>query len=156
MLNGVVRVIALAALVTVTACAPAVQAGAPGGGGGGNGGAMTSQTTPSSPPADPGPALGASFPVNKGATVRLEAPNVTVGYQELVEDSRCKPGNVCVWEGDAKVKVSVTVAKAAPQILELHSNKKFTTAATAGPYRVEVVDLDVDAKVLTLKVTQAG
>ncbi|WP_436501021.1 hypothetical protein [Actinokineospora sp. HUAS TT18] len=145
MLNGVLRAIAIAALLTATACAQA---------GGkspdtGNGGDMTTQPTPA------GPALGADFPVDKGGSVRLSTGDVTVAYQELVEDSRCKPGNVCVWEGDAKVKVAVTVAKMAPQVLELHSNKKFTTAANAGAYKVEVVGLDVDAKVLTLKVTQA-
>ncbi|HVK20859.1 MAG TPA: hypothetical protein VM677_05815 [Actinokineospora sp.] len=142
MLNSVVRVVAIAAMLMATACAQA--------GGTGNGGDMTTPTTP------PGPALGADFPVDKGAKVRLAEPDVTVGYQELVEDSRCKPGTVCVWEGDAKVKVAVTVAKAAPQVLELHSNPKFATAGNAGAYRVEVVDLDVDGKVLTLKVTQAG
>ena len=54
--------------------------------------------------AEPGVAF--SLPVGKTATVAGSVNRIT--FTQVREDSRCPTNEVCVWEGDAKIEVSVS------------------------------------------------
>jgi len=54
--------------------------------------------------AEPGVAF--SLPVGKTATVSGSVNRIT--FTQVREDSRCPTNVVCVWEGDAKIEVSVS------------------------------------------------
>jgi hypothetical protein len=54
--------------------------------------------------AEPGVAF--SLPVGKTATVAGSVNRIT--FTQVREDSRCPTNVVCVWEGDAKIEVSVS------------------------------------------------
>lgn len=145
MVNGLTRVVALAALLMLTACTPggAAQPGSP-----------TTEprgTTPTTQP--PGPALDADFPLRQGESLTLSAEGLTVGYQTLVDDSRCKPGQVCVWEGDATIRVTVNKG-GGPEAIELHTHRDFPTSVVSEGYRVRLVRLDTAGEVATLLVSK--
>jgi hypothetical protein len=73
-----------------------------------------------------------------------------VGYEKLVDDSRCKPGNVCVWEGDATLKVSVAGGS-----VELHTSKQSVRSTVVSGYTVALMELDTAGTVATFQVTKA-
>src|SRR5687768_1908233 len=54
--------------------------------------------------AEPGVAF--SLPMGKTATVSGSVNRIT--FTQVREDSRCPTNVVCVWEGDAKIEVSVS------------------------------------------------
>ncbi|SDI89701.1 hypothetical protein SAMN05192558_102569 [Actinokineospora alba] len=146
MVNGLTRVVALAALLMLTACTPggAAQPGSP----------TTDPTTPTTTQ-PPGPALDADFPLRKGESQTLSAEGLTVGYQTLVDDSRCKPGQVCVWEGDATIRVTVNKG-GGPEAIELHTHRDFATSVVSEGYRIKLVRLDTAGDVATLLVSKAA
>ena len=59
-------------------------------------------TTPSAP-------IGAPFRIGVGQTVRLQSASVELGFDEVLEDSRCPADVVCVWAGTAKLKAWLSV-----------------------------------------------
>jgi hypothetical protein len=144
MVNGLIRVVALAALLALSACTP--------------GGAAEPGSPATEPPATtqpPGPALDADFPLGLGESTTISGESLTVAYQTLVGDSRCKPGVKCVWEGDATVRVTVNRGNG-PEAIELHTHKQFTTSAVSEGYRVTLVRLDTAGDVATLVVSKAA
>lgn len=149
MVNGLTRLFAPAALVALlalTACTPggAAQSGSP------------TTEPPTSPPTTtqpPGPALDADFPLRKGESLTLSAEGLAVGYHTLVDDSRCKPGQVCVWEGDATIRVTVNKG-GGPEAVELHTHRDFATSVVSEGYRIKLVRLDTAGDVATLVVSK--
>jgi len=59
-------------------------------------------TTPSAP-------IGTPFRIGAGQTVRLQSASVELGFDEVLEDSRCPADAVCVWAGTAKLKAWLSV-----------------------------------------------
>lgn len=143
MVNGLTRLVALSALLVLTACTP---------GGAAEPGSPTTQPPTTSQPS--GPALDADFPLKRGESATLSGEGLTVGYQTLVEDSRCKPDVKCVWEGDAIVRVTVNRGNG-PEAVELHTHKQFTTSVVSEGYRVTLVGLDPAGETATLLVSKA-
>ncbi len=144
MVNGLIRVLALAALMAVSAC---MTGGAEKGG--------SSTTEPPTTTQAPGPTLDADFPLRKGESLTLSAEGLTVGYHTLVDDSRCKPGQVCVWEGDATIRVTVNKG-GGPEAIELHTHRDFPTSVVSEGYRIKLVRLDTAGDVATLLVSKAS
>ncbi|HYJ45315.1 MAG TPA: hypothetical protein VEV81_01790 [Pyrinomonadaceae bacterium] len=54
-----------------------------------------------------GPALNQNFDLRVGQTVSIEGTRLKVGFQSVVEDSRCPEDVTCVWAGNAKISLSV-------------------------------------------------
>lgn len=71
--------------------------------------------------AEPGVAF--SLPVGKTAAVAGSVNRIT--FTQVREDSRCPTNVVCVWEGDAKIEITVSRngAPAETAILSLGPNK---------------------------------
>ena len=67
-------------------------------------------TTPSVP-------IGTPFRISVGHSVRVAG--VTLGLDEVTEDSRCPADVVCVWAGTARLKAWVQAAGEARRELEL-------------------------------------
>ncbi|MBM7775833.1 hypothetical protein JOD54_006037 [Actinokineospora baliensis] len=134
--------VAAGALVMLSACGKAAN-GAPGGGG---------PTIPAQPTTTErvGPPLNTEFDLERGESTALSDSDVLIAFREVSQDSRCKPGQACVWEGDATVEL--TLAGSAVQV---HTNKQFPMEAEAGGYKVSLVKLDVPGAVATLVVRKA-
>ncbi|MET0554478.1 MAG: hypothetical protein ABW221_15645, partial [Vicinamibacteria bacterium] len=88
-----------------------------------------------------------------------------VTFTRVDDDSRCPTDVVCVWEGDAAVKIEVSEQPGDPVVRELHtSGSAGARAITFGAFRIELLQLTpqthsqqaIPAKDyrLTLKITQ--
>lgn len=51
--------------------------------------------------------LGETVVLKAGQTAEVASKDITVRFTELVSDSRCADGMVCVWEGEAVVAVTL-------------------------------------------------
>ena len=64
---------------------------------------------------------------------------LTVRFVELVEDSRCPTDTNCVWAGNAKIKIRVTMNGRTPDLtLDTNGPKQ---AATAEGYSIKLIGL---------------
>ena len=74
----------LASVIVLTACAPATGT-------------------------DIETALGKEVTLSPGRTVRISGQDLSLTFKAVTADSRCPTGVTCVWEGEAKCQVSVTL-----------------------------------------------
>lgn len=77
-----------------------------------------------------------------GATVHVPALGLGIGFQELVEESRC-PTNaliLCAWEGNAAVDVALSLHGEAPFVARLNTTLEPKTVVH-GPVRVTLVEV---------------
>ena len=51
--------------------------------------------------------LGQSFELAFGQSADCTCDNLTVTFAEVLEDSRCPSDVVCIWEGQARIKLNV-------------------------------------------------
>ena len=56
------------------------------------------------------PKLGEEFELAVHQTVQMTAENISVTFQEVLEDSRCPVDVTCIWAGLAKVSLQVAVS----------------------------------------------
>ncbi|WP_035304860.1 hypothetical protein [Actinokineospora inagensis] len=138
-------VVAGFAVLALSACAHKAVDATPVGGGG-------PTTGPESTVA--GPPLDAEFTLARGDSVTVSGTGVATGvvvqFRDVTEDSRCKPGQACVWEGDATLALTL-----AGEQVQVHTNKQFPTEAQAGSYKVRLLKLDVPGTAATLVVAKA-
>jgi hypothetical protein len=66
--------------------------------------------------------LGQEFELKINHEALVEGESLTVGFESVVEDSRCPEGVDCIWSGNAKIKVRSGKQKHAPASLELNTN----------------------------------
>jgi hypothetical protein len=74
-----------------------------------------------------------------GASAKVPGADVTVTFEEVVEDSRCPTGADCIWEGDAAVKIRLNIPNASPSNYTLHTNKQFVREIEHGGVRILLV-----------------
>lgn len=65
--------------------------------------------------------LGQVFQLAMGQTAFLSTENLSVTFQDVLEDSRCPVDVVCIWAGNAKVTLEVKQTGKATQTLVLNS-----------------------------------
>ena len=56
------------------------------------------------------PSLGEEFELAVHQTAQMTAENISVTFQEVLEDSRCPVDVTCIWAGLAKVSLQVSVS----------------------------------------------
>jgi len=52
--------------------------------------------------------LGESFSLAAGQSAAISGENLSIRFVELISDSRCPQGAVCIWEGEASSIVDIT------------------------------------------------
>lgn len=67
--------------------------------------------------------------------------SLAVKFVAVVEDSRCPKDAVCVWAGNAKIKLEVRKGRGAWKSVELNTNAG-PSAATIDGYEIKLVGLD--------------
>lgn len=67
--------------------------------------------------------------------------NLVVKFAAVAEDSRCPKDAVCVWAGNAKVKLEVRKGRGTWKTIELNTNSGSQSAIVDG-YEIKLVDLD--------------
>ena len=76
-----------------------------------------------------------------GKSSSADRGRISVKFLSIVEDSRCPVNANCVWAGNAKIRISVSKGKAAPQIIELNTLTDPRKQILYG-YEFELKDLD--------------
>jgi hypothetical protein len=62
------------------------------------------------------PKLGEEFELAVHQTVQISAENISVTFQEVLEDSRCPIDVTCIWAGLAEVSLQVAVSSQEKEI----------------------------------------
>ncbi len=100
-------------------------------------------------PGDPLPTIRVTPPeevtLREGQTAVIVLPDGsssgrTITFAEVVSDSRCPDMALCIWEGDAAIRLELEGA-AGPLILHTPTEMIGPRSGTAGPYRIELVAL---------------
>ena len=63
-----------------------------------------------------------------------------INFIEVTDDSRCPVDATCVWAGNAKVKLALSIGKTHAEEFDLNSNRKPTEIEYRG-YRIRFVSL---------------
>jgi len=85
--------------------------------------------------------LETDFQIRVGQSALVSSENITVGFTAVTSDSRCGKGEVCIWEGDAAVRVWLEVNGGQREERELHTASREANAANFGDYNVRLVAL---------------
>jgi hypothetical protein len=95
--------------------------------------------------------VGSTFSLDLGESGILKGRGVKVTFQAVTDDSRCRPGRVCFWEGDATVHLSLTKRHRTIPIT-LHTSTRFNTTADVLGLRVRLIALNTRGDRLTARV----
>lgn len=66
--------------------------------------------------------------------------HLKIHFLDVTDDSRCPEGTTCVWAGNAKVKLTLSVGRKKAEEFDLNSNTQ-PTAIEYGGYRIAYVSL---------------
>lgn len=89
-----------------------------------------------------GPVLGRDFKLKYGQELTVKGQNLKVKFESLLEDSRCPKDVKCIWEGDAKLVISVRRGNAKESKIELHTSGNFAQTGKYNQYVIKLVALD--------------
>lgn len=65
----------------------------------------------------------------------------TLCLDTVLNDSRCPEGGECVWEGNAKVKLNLSISGISGHSIELNTNKSFPIDTTIDYLNISLIDL---------------
>jgi len=123
---------------------------------------------------DPGPVLRISPPdevelaVGQSVDVSLAgggSVDLTVTFEAVLSDSRCPSNVVCIWQGDASVRLRLAGDATGDLVLHTPSTTMGPRTGVAGRFQVELLNLSPDpdtsrprpaAHRLTLRITLAN
>lgn len=97
------------------------------------GSACSSPTSPT-----PGVPLGRDFALKPGETVAIQGTRLTVGFESVLDDSRCPADVVCVWQGEAVLALRVSEG-GEPSRLDLTTN---APEKRVGSYRIRLARVE--------------
>lgn len=86
--------------------------------------------------------FGRPFQLGVGESVTLGRGQVSVGFADLVSDSRCPVGVSCFWEGDAAVGLWLREAVSVSQEFVLHTFADFQGSLELGPYTISLLAVE--------------
>lgn len=79
--------------------------------------------------------------VRLGHSKAADRGKILIRFISVAEDSRCPMNARCVWEGNAKIKVAVSVGRRRAEMVELNSTIEPQTVTVHG-YRLSLKDLN--------------
>ena len=87
------------------------------------------------------PSIGKPFDLKVGASVTIGTEGLVVGFDELVSDSRCAIGLLCIWEGDASAQLWAKLPQETRQDFQLHTHYDFKWKFSYGDYEITLVGI---------------
>jgi|WetSurSiteA1Bulk_404760.scaffolds.fasta_scaffold157521_1 hypothetical protein len=87
-------------------------------------------------------ALAESFQLCVGHSTVVDGAALEIGFQSVTGDSRCPKGEVCIWEGDATVRIWVQPAAGPKEDRVLHASSKGPHTTDYGDWNIRLVTLD--------------
>jgi len=58
------------------------------------------------------PEIGKPFKIKLGQTLEFQGTDLSITFEELLEDSRCPDGATCVWAGNGRVSIKLNELQA--------------------------------------------
>ena len=89
--------------------------------------------------------LNDTFTLGYGQTAVLQAENLRLTFDAVLEDSRCPTQVQCFWTGQARVTLIAQQGDAAPVTLEFNTNPapgETVLSAPFGSYQIDLQSLD--------------
>lgn len=105
------------------------------------------------PPARAPVKLGEEFTLALGESVGIDQQGVSVGFKEVVEDSRCPMNARCIWEGNARIAIQVSAFPSGRPTgahdatrgkIELNTSTRFNTREKITDFIIELRRLEPD------------
>lgn len=84
--------------------------------------------------------LGERFTLGVGEVAEVINDGLRVRLDSVPEDSRCPKNAVCIWEGNARVRLTLTKSSLPQQQLELNTNTEPKIAPYQN-YRVQLIEV---------------
>ncbi|MEO7660406.1 MAG: hypothetical protein ABIV48_12405 [Pyrinomonadaceae bacterium] len=63
-----------------------------------------------------------SVTLRVGEKKSVDKGKLKISFLKVVEDSRCPTGATCIWAGNAKIRLSISIGRSDAKIIELNSN----------------------------------
>jgi hypothetical protein len=111
------------------------------------------------------PGLGESFTLKVGQTVTIDGEDLKLKFDSVVSDSRCPSDVVCVWAGEAEVRLIATqngadtplvlVEEGLTSGLNVVDYKNYTIRFKLTPYPVSTHQIQTSEYRLELTVTKS-
>ncbi|WP_233223728.1 hypothetical protein [Amycolatopsis sp. CA-128772] len=112
---------------------------------------------PAAPPSSPAvsAAAGQDVTLRLGQEAAVQGKDLTVRYTRVVEDSRCRPGMTCIWQGEATLAFLLKEpGRGESTTAELHSGPRTGPQATSfAASRIELVAVSEDAGEATVRIS---
>ena len=81
-----------------------------------------------------------NFDLGVGKTAIVKGENISIRFDSVTEDSRCPTGVTCIWAGQAKCNMSVTVkGVTTPVVLTQSGGSEGNMQDFAGKYQVSFI-----------------
>lgn len=94
-------------------------------------------------PSDSSGAVENELMLRYGESKSLPGKDIRITFDKVLEDSRCPEGVTCVWEGNAKIRLSLLLERDILSVGALNSNRKIDpdSLVFAG-YTIRIKSLD--------------
>jgi len=92
--------------------------------------------------------LGREFTIKFGEQVVLAGENVRITFAEILNDSRCPPNAVCIWQGNARLRFDFTNSRSAILSAEINTTRL--------PVTQDLNPTDYDIKIVALNDPRAA
>ena len=80
------------------------------------------------------------YTIRYGESIVVQGTILEIGFQAVLADSRCPSDVVCIWQGEGRVELGLTMGDGPTIPAELNTNGPQTT--THGGYTITLVGLD--------------
>jgi hypothetical protein len=87
------------------------------------------------------PSVGKPFDLKVGQSVVVAGQELTVGFEELLGEGRCPIGVLCIWEGDAAVRIWASLPGASRGDFQLHTHHDYKWKFSYGDYEVTLLEV---------------
>ena len=88
------------------------------------------------------PVSGSIFDLKAGESKAVGPDGLTVGFDRVLSDSRCAIGLICIWEGDATVRLWARSNSHEKEEFDLHSHPFFQRKARFDGYVITLIKVD--------------
>ncbi len=82
------------------------------------------------------------FTLAPGQVAIIQGENLLVRFDRVVEDSRCPALVICIWQGNARIRLTVFQPGERAATLFLNTNAAFPTEGEYHDYDIELVKLE--------------
>lgn len=88
------------------------------------------------------PELEEEFTLAPGQVAIIQGENLLVRFDRVVDDSRCPALVICIWEGNARIRLTVVQRGERAATIFLNTNAAFPTEAEYHDYDIKLVKLE--------------